>query len=711
VPPLHLQRIQGPVTLDGIGREPEWQQIEPLPLTMYTPAYRGELTERTEIRIAYDDNFLYVLGKMFDSSPHEVQANSLVRDLDRGGDFLNIMIDSYNDNQTMAVFMTTPAGNRLDAETINDAEGENFWNMGWNTYWDCAVVQNDEGWSAEMRIPFSSLRFQDSEGKATFGLIVHRLINRKNERQIYPAIAPKKPFSAWKASQAQKVTLEGISRPSPIYVTPYALGGNERFLNVNPLNTGYWFDDKPSRELGLDLKYGISNSLTLDVTLNTDFAQIESDDQQINLTRYSLYFPERRQFFQERSGVFEVNYGGSNKLFDSRKIGLTPTGLPVRILGGARIVGRLGAWDFGALNMQTDQSIELPSENFGVLRLRRPVINDDSYVGSLLTSRVGSDGSQNIVTGIDTKVRLQNADYLTVQATHAARTNSASSWFFENSIIDVEFDRRTTEGLGGNVTALYVGEQFDPGIGFNLWQGVIMTGPLLYYGWFDETSESVRKHTIDAIARVWTRIGDRSIQSAVWGMGWLVDYKSGTSNYYDYFSNYEDLVDTLLLAGKIRVPPGSYAFYTFRFLYTMSPGNLLRSDFRVGGGTFYDGHRFFIALTPTWNVSRSIEFGAEYEFNGLRFGARGESLDAHIVRLRARGSSNANFSTTLLAQYNSATKSLGSNLRLRYNFREGTDLFLVFNQLVSTNRQRYGFDVPATENSTLLLKYVHTFAF
>ncbi len=708
--PLIIQRIRGEIILDGLGNEPDWQLIQPLPMTMYTPLYLGELTERTEIRLGYDNEFIYVSAQLYDSSPAEIQANSLVRDLDRGGDFLNVLIDSYNDNQNMMAFMTTPAGNRLDAEANNDAEGDDFWNLGWNSYWDCAVVQNTEGWFAEMRIPFSSLRFQEKDGRVTFGLIVHRLINRKNERQVFPSIAPKKPFSAWKASQAQKIVLEGITHENPVYLSSYALGGIERHLNPKPLFATYSFDERFSREIGLDMKYSLAKSMTLDLTVNTDFAQIESDAQQINLTRYSLFYPERRQFFQERSALFEVRYAGSNRLFDSRKIGFTPAGEPVRILGGARLVGRAGDWDVGFLDMQTEKKGISPSENFSILRFRRPVINKDSYVGTMLTGRTGNDGSYNVAAGFDSKINIQDADYLSVNLIHVSRNNSNSSDGIKNSVIDLEFDRRTTEGLGGNVTALYVGDQYDPGVGFNLWNGITLAGPLLYYGWFENNSTVVRKHTLDGIAKVWLRNSDRSVQSGVWGVGWLMDLASGASTYLDYFSNYEDLPDTLLLAGKLRVPTGSYTFHTFRGMYSMTPGKLLRADLKTGGGTFYDGTRIFIIVAPTWNISRNLEFGSEYEYNGIRFNGRGESLDAHIVRFRVQGSFNAHLSGTVLSQYNSAARSLGSNVRIRYNFREGADLFIVYNQLMNTEQKRYGFDVPMTENSTVLLKYVNTFS-
>ncbi len=176
---ITLQRLRGKIVLDGLSNETAWQEIEPLPLTMFTPSFRSEPTERTEIRVAYDDKYIYVAGRLYNSEPSGIQANSLTRDLDRGGDFFNFLLDTFNDNENLVVFVTTPAGNRLDAEVINDAEGQDYFNQDWNAFWDNAVVQNEQGWFAEMRIPFTSLRFQSDSGRVVFGMMVHRLIGRK----------------------------------------------------------------------------------------------------------------------------------------------------------------------------------------------------------------------------------------------------------------------------------------------------------------------------------------------------------------------------------------------------------------------------------------------------------------------------------------------------------------------------------------------------
>ncbi len=186
-------------------------------------------------------------------------------------------------------------------------------------------------------------------------LIVSRYIARKNETVSYPAIQPKWTFGTIKPSIAQDVILEDVYSRNPLYITPYALGGLNQSAALNQAGTDYYVTKTPAKDIGLDLKYGITSNLTLDLTANTDFAQVEADDERINLTRYTLFFPEKRLFFQERASIFDLNIGAMNSLFYSRRIGLSEHG-PVPIHGGARLVGRVGRWDVGLLDMQTAQT-------------------------------------------------------------------------------------------------------------------------------------------------------------------------------------------------------------------------------------------------------------------------------------------------------------------------------------------------------------------
>lgn len=241
-----------------------------------------------------------------------------------------------------------------DLAVRDDATGDYPLDVDWNTFWDVEVAQNDEGWFAEMRIPISSLRFEpDERGRVVMGLVAMRFIPRNSEVATFPATpANWGTFSHMTPSRARKVVFEGLEPQTPLRVTPYALGGAGQQSVLKASGTAYGLETEPTYDVGLDVKYGLTSNLTLDLTLNTDFAQVEADNQQVNLTRFSLFFPEKRRFFLERSSNFAFNFGAPNRLFYSRRIGVHACE-QVRILGGARVVGRSGRWDVGLLNMQT----------------------------------------------------------------------------------------------------------------------------------------------------------------------------------------------------------------------------------------------------------------------------------------------------------------------------------------------------------------------
>ena len=351
---------------------------------------------------------------------------------DRSGltnDQFGIILDTFNDKENGLYFFTTSTGVRLDAAISNDATGTPPFNISWNTFWDAAGTQNEDGWFAEMRIPFSSLRFQDRDGTVTLGLLAYRWIARKNEIAVFPAIPPKWGFhSLIKPSQAREVVLEGIRSTRPLYVTPYGLGGIGQSHVLDAEANGYERDDQPAADMGLDVKYGLASTLTLDVTVNTDFAQVEADDQQVNLTRFSLFFPEKRLFFQERASVFDFRTGESDNLFYSRRIGIAD-GEVVPVYGGARLIGRLGDWDLGLLNMQTRANAAARSENFGVLRLRRRILNENSYVGGIATTRLAAEG-HNVAYGLDGVLRLfgQDLPYLQLGPVVRRPGEAGSRW-------------------------------------------------------------------------------------------------------------------------------------------------------------------------------------------------------------------------------------------------------------------------------------------
>ena len=461
--PLRLTRLVESIQLDGISNEPEWQKIEPLPMTMNRPTYPGEPTEKTEIRLAYDKDYLYCAARCYDSDPSGIRVNSLYRDRSSKDDKFGIILDTFNDKNSALSFWTTPAGVRGDEAIFNDGKTEN---ENWNTYWDVATIQNEEGWFVEMRIPFSSLSFQDENGRVVMGLIAYRDIARKNERIVFPDLSPERNIDT--PSRAHPVVFNQIYSQKPIYFTPYATGGFEQIPTLNDAETAYHLKNELARNLGVDIKYNVTSNLTLDTTLNPDFAQAEADDQQVNLSRFSLFFPEKRQFFQERSGVFAFNFISRARLFHSRQIGIQD-GERVPIIGGARLVGRIGNWDLGFLDMHTARSGDIPRENFGVLRLRRQVLNPDSYAGIMLTNRVDEKGNYNFAYGLDGIFRIFGKEYLTLkwgQTFEDQIIQERTFSFLDTAMFLAELTRRTDVGFDYELLVARSGEDFLPGIGY-----------------------------------------------------------------------------------------------------------------------------------------------------------------------------------------------------------------------------------------------------
>ena len=707
---LRLYRLTAHVALDGKVDEPAWQDVPLIPTTVFSPQYHGEPTERTEIRVAYDDAFLYVSGRFYDSDPEAVRTNTLYRDAYSGDDLLGIVLDTYNDHETASWFVVNPAGVRTDRSLSNDAEFTTGMPMNpdWNAFWDVATSQNGEGWSAEMRIPFSSLGFQDVNGRVVMGMALYRFIARKNERQIFPDIPPDfGPIAFAKPSRAQRVVLEGVHRRQPVYAAPYGLGGWRRAAALNAAATGYDVTHASTGEAGLDVRYSPSSNMTLDLTANTDFAQVEADDQQINLTRFSLFFPEKRQFFQERSSIFDFGTGGVSRLFHSRSIGLV-NGEPIRLLGGARLVWRGGGLDVGLLNMQTAAALGQPSENFGVARVRQQVLNSFSTVGGMVTARVGEDGSYNVAVGLDGVLRLVGDEYATVKLARTFEDNAGSPGVADAARILLRWERRNQRGFSYAAEAIRSGAAFNPGIGFDFRSDFTSLESRWQYLWFTGPRTPFRSLSVFGGGQGFRRNADGTVESAVLQPGVRAEFKNGGNLSLLYRANYESVRDSFELSGGAPVPPDAYWFHEGELSYMAPLSASFRPSLGAVAGQFYGGHRVAFTANPAWNASRHIELGVDYAFNAIRFPSRNLSLDVHLLRARIKTAYDAHFSVSTFVQYNSAADAVSFNGRLRYNVREGNDLWIVYNEGLNTDRVSRSPMPPASQGRAVMIKYTHT---
>lgn len=707
--PLVIPRINGTIIIDGHVNESAWENIETLPLVSYDPVSGLPPSEPTEIRIGYDDHYIYASIRAYDSDPAGIRANTLYRDRLSGDDVFHILLDTYNDNESAMAFTITPTGAKRDATISNDGEGPRAMNADFTTYWDVATHINDEGWFAEVRIPFSSLGFQDQNGRVEMGLLFQRGISRKNERVTFPEVPANVSRPFFKPSLAQRVVFDGIYSSRPLHITPYLLGGMEQNYLLNENQTGYSRNDDTTFEAGFDIKYGLTNNLTLDLTVNTDFAQVEADDQQVNLTRFNLFFPEKRQFFQERSGIFEFNTGENGRLFHSRRIGLSETGEQVRILGGGRLTGRIGYWDIGFLNMQTGRYDDFDSENFGVIRLRREIINPYSFAGAMATSRINTDGYYNIGLGIDGNIRFRDDDYFSYTWAHTLDEQITDADFFDSSRIRINVERRSRQGFSYETTLGYSGQTYNPGVGFIPRGNFYMAEQELRYGWIPAGASPLLWHSFEIEGTAYWNAATDLLETVEAGPSWTATTKSGAAIDASLTYFYEDVPFDFLLLRSTIIPEGIYEFFRGTIGYRMSSSRLFRTRFELDGGTFYGGRRITAIIAPTWNVSKHLELEATYLFNLLDSGLAEDWFSVHVGQLRIRTALNTKLSTNAFIQYNSAANVVTANVRFRYNFRDGNDFWIVFNEGVNTDRNRFEPALPRTGTRTFMVKYTHTF--
>ncbi|WP_129355627.1 carbohydrate binding family 9 domain-containing protein [Sorangium cellulosum] len=586
-PLMRLPRLTAPITLDGAVDEAAWRAVAPVPVAVYEPAFGGAPSQVTEIRVAHDDGHLYLAARLFDAEPAEVRAHSLYRDESAGDDTVGLIVDPFNDDTTALWFYMTPTGTRVDGTVTADmASGDADWS--WNGRWEAAARRTSDGWSAEMRVPFSTLGFQSETGDVTMGLSVYRWLARHNERHVWPRVPPRWSRTYAKPSRLRDVALTGVASRRALTVTPYALLG---YSVRTPLDAGGRRGPDEGTAVysaGVDVKYGITSNLTLDVTLNTDFAQVKSDDEQINLTRFPLFLPEKRQFFLERAGIFEFNLAGDGRLFHSRRIGLVD-GEPVALLGGARLVGRVGRWDIGARDLQTAQSAALPSENFGVLRLRRQLDDPLSGVGGMLTSRVGVDGRHDVAYGADATLHVVADEFLTLKLAHGVRSARPGAaeperWLDGGRIL-AAWERRRAEGFSYRAELGWAGAAFDPGIGFEPYRGYRSADVSAGYEWQIGHSRSVRAVWLYAGGEAYQRHRDGLLESALVTPSIGVTLASGDEIEVEGFLRHEEAREPLRLAGGIEVPEGRYAFHRAGATLSMPDGRRLRCDVYVEGGS------------------------------------------------------------------------------------------------------------------------------
>ncbi len=656
--------VETPPTVDGDLSDPAWEQADVMgQFTQLEPDSGAPSTERTEVRLVYDSESLYISVYCYDSDPDGIVRNTLgYRDDDvyRKDDAVRIALDTFHDHRRAYVFSINPLGTKQDTQIDN-----NTWNQSWDAVTDVRTQIHADGWSVEFRIPFRAFRFP-AGGGGTWGFNIQRVIQRKNETSSWAPMPPS--FSLTRADTYGHLDgMSGIGAARNIQVIPYGLIGGTRSRGVNGAES--------ELEGGADLKMSVSSSLSLDLTYNTNFAQVEVDDQQVNLTRFSLFLPEKREFFLENAQLFNFGLNQDTQLFFSRRIGLV-NGQAIPILGGARLSGKVGAFDVGVLTTQTENHPASPSANLSTGRIRWN-IGARSYIGGMFTS-ASSDIGSNRAFGQDALIWLGN--------------NLRAEGFI--AVVDDEKKDERPVSFSGALTydqdlweasfrTLSVEEGFDPAMGFVRRDNIRRQTGRLRRSWRLNRSWARKVNFSTDLSYLTDQ--ENVLDTRRWLFETSNELDSGDVIRFRVSRDFERILaedGTFVLNARdnVVVPPGDYNFNRWGIGYQGFDGRALVPGVEFARGEFYGGNRTALGLSGVWRASPHLEIQGDYEFNDISLPEG--AFAAHLWRARLKVPFTARATAEAFFQWNDLTqqgdKELSTQIRFHLIYGLDSNLFVVF---------------------------------
>ena len=706
---MRVARAPAPVRLNDAS-ESVWSSADSIAdLRQREPLEGAPATERTVVKVLRDADALYVLVHAYDRSPHEIRAAQLRRDADLSSDDnVTVLIDSFHDRRSAFLFQTNPNGAMWDAQF----SGVDNLNQDWDGIWDVAVSRDASGWTAEFRIPFRTLRFDAGAG-ATFGFNVRRFIRRKNEESLWRGWARTQGIYHLLA-EGDLVGLGVLERGRNIALMPYVLGravAAEHDSLGSQLSNGFL-----GGKGGIDAKMALSPTLTADLTVNTDFAQVEADQQIINLTRFPLFFPEKREFFLESSGIFAFGTEGRAQLFYSRRIGLDTLGTPYPILGGARVTGREGSWSVGVLDTRTGG---LDQANDAVVRVKHDLFAR-SYIGAMLVDRGGPGAGANERSGgLDVDLPLVVRGYNIEPSFWIAGTQNPGvpgtplAWRYGTDFPNDLFD---------NFVSLYrIDSGYAPPLGFvrrtGIWE---TTGHIDYLprpGLF-----GIRQLAFEAPIPSWDIIANETgspatlADSRTWQTATLTwqllggSLQSGDEFAADVLRSMDAPTAPFDIFRTVGVDAGRYWWTRGELQYRTSLGRPVSVATVVGWGGFYAGRSVDASLSGTWR-------GGGHLITGVDLSRTEAALpNGHFVatQLAARLEYALNTRTSFLSfvQFNNEDRRVDFNLRFHWIPQIGDDVYLVWNSGYTTDPAApYRFPargaLSRSLNGAFVIKAVH----
>ncbi len=676
---IRATRITAPMRIDGRLDEEVYRQVPAITeFIQQEPQEGAPVSESTSAWVLYDDDNIYVSCRCLMADRSKIVANDMRRDSTnlRQNDNFGVFLDTFHDLRNGYLFYVSPIGGMFDGATSN----ERINNADWNTIWDARVSHSDEGWDAEIVIPFKSLRYQPGSSQI-WGINLRRTIRGRNE---YAYVAPLKPEwgvgAFFRASSA--ATLVGLEVPTSslnLEIKPYAASRLTTDRLVSPAVQNDWGQD-----VGVDVKYGLTKSLTADFTYNTDFAQVEVDEAQVNLTRFNLQFPEKRDFFLEGQGIFtfgNMSGGGGGDaptVFYSRRIGLQgSTAIPIN--AGARLSGRVGRYSIGGLNIGTDDigSLRVPATNFTVARVRRDVLRR-STVGVLFTNRSDSTvaAGSNQVFGLD--------------ANFAPSPNigiggyAAQSWTGDQSGDALSYRGNlnyTADLYGLQLDRTVVGDAFNPEVGFLRRNRFRSNFGSARFSPRPARNATIRQFFYEA-SLDYTTDNQNRLESRTWVASARMDLQNSDGFQAQYYREYELLRRAFVPATGIIIPPGTYSFQHVRGSWTPGQQHRLSGTLAVDMGEYYDGTRKTASVNARFGATD--QFGLEPNISLNWLSRQGSEALLQVVGVRATYTMTPRMFVAGLVQYSSSSTSVASNFRFRWEYQPGSELFVVYSDAHDT---------------------------
>jgi hypothetical protein len=697
---IRAVRLTSPIRLDGQLDEEFYNSIPAISdFIQQEPREGSPATERTEAWLLFDADRVYVSFRCWESRPERMVVNEMRRD-DMNvyqNDHIAFVFDTFYDRRNAVEFVINPIGGRMDGQITNERQ----FSGDWNPVWDLKVGRFEGGWTLETAIPFKSLRYRP--GRAQIWGFNIRRVTRWNNEWSYLTRIPSALSGLGIFQVSLAATVVGLEAPAGskhLEIKPYAISNLKSDLGATPK-----ISNDLGGDIGLDVKYGITQNLTTDFTYNTDFAQVEADEQQVNLTRFSLFFPEKREFFLENQGTFSFGGAGSGGgmggpndtpvLFYSRRIGLEQ-GHVVPIQAGGRVTGRVGRYSLGALNIQADEQplSGSPTTNFSVVRIKRDVLRRSS-IGTIFTRRSVSPSApgSNAVYGVD--------------GTFA---------FFDNLAVNTYWARTRTDGLSGNdisyrgqldyagdrygvqLERLVVGDDFNPEIGFLRRDDMRRSFGQFRFSPRPRGIRSVRKLSWQG-SMAYVENGAGRLETRNWSGEFGIEFQNSDRFAIEYEDAYEFLPREFPIARGVTLPVGQYDFGGTRATFNFGRQRKLSGNVTVESGSFYSGHKTAIGLSQG-RVNFTSQFSVEPTYSVNKVDLTDGSFTAHLAGSRIVYTITPLMFVTALLQYNSGDDSVNSNVRFRWEYRPGSEMFLVYNEQRDTLARRF----PTLANKAFIVK-------